>query len=513
MTKKLDSGMLQFAPKGAYYEGKDEQFKKVFEMWSQLFDHDRTLFALTTILAGTRFSKGMMNHMLLSNPVGDGFGKDLIPYGINDPHFEKNIILYNLRKEDMAAALKNLLILSGCDKNAKAVNNSRTRKIILEYLFDRENHDLDSMAVNFKSKMAQLVRHALGKQDLFKLVQLQDVKVFNKFIRPYNQYGFPVVCHLFNVKYQHTAGAVSAHFPMIDRYWVLKEAAQKGDVETFRKTMQGMPHLTVMGFRNKYKLPIEISEIHDTSKKSKKQQIQMESAAKRSGAKKVKVNYENQDLYDLWKSVYHKLATADTSNLDEVFAAIEKSQTRAKVDMGPCVVIIDSSRSMIGADERPLHPFLTALCLVSSLENVKDVIYAGGKTLEVPNKGISLKVPSGQTCLWRALIKAAKLEPKTIVVLSDGYENTVQGAFAHVYEHLKKEGHKFDLLHINPVFSAGARQGSARMLAKDLEPLPISDYKFLETEFIFNRMLENTETVKRLLASKYLKMIEGGKSK
>lgn len=510
---KLDSGMLQFTPKGAYYEGKDEQFKKVFEMWSQLFDHDRTLFALTTILAGTRFSKGMMNHMLLSNPVADGMGKDLIPYGINDPHFEKNIILYNLRKENMAAALKNLLILSGCDKNAKAVNNSRTRKIILEYLFDRDNRDLDSMAVNFKSKMSQLVRHALGKQDLFKLVRLQDAKVFNKFVKPYNSYAFPVICHLFNVKWGHTAGVVSAHFPLIDRYWSLKEAAQNGDVDRFKQLMKGMPHLTVMGFRNKYKLPIEISEIHDTSKKSEKQQIQMESAAKRSGAKKTKVNYEKQDLYDLWKSLYHKIATGDTSNLDEVVSAIEKVKPKTRINLGPTAVIIDTSRSMIGADERPLHPFLTALCLVSTLENVKDVIYAGGKSVELPAKGIKVQFPSGHTSLWRALIEAAKLEPKSIVVISDGYENTVQGAFAHVHEYLKKKGYKFDLMHVNPVFSAGAKKGSARMLVKDTEPLPVSDYKFFETEFIFNRMIENTETVKQLLANKYLKMIEGGKSK
>jgi hypothetical protein len=511
MTKQLDSGMLQFTPKGAYYEGKDKQFDKVFEMWSQLFNHDRTLFALTTILAGTRFSKGMMNHMLLSNPVGNGIGTDLIPYGINDPHFEKNVILYNLRKENMSAALRNLLILAGCDKNAKSVNNSRTRKVILEYLFGRENNDLDSMAINFKSKMAQLVRHALGKQDLYKLVHLQDVNVFNKFIRPYNQYAFPVVCHLFNVKYQHTAGSVTAHFPLIDRYWGLKEAAQAQDVTTFRILMKGMPHLTVMGFRNKYKLPIEVSEIHDTSKKSDKQQIQMESAAKRSGAKKVNVNYERQELYDLWKAVYHKVATGDVSNLGEVFSAIEKVEPKTKINVGPTVVIIDSSRSMVGSDERPLHPFLTSLCLVSTLENVKDVIYAGGKTVEA--NGVNLKVPSGQTCLWKALIEASKLEPQTIIVVSDGYENTVQGAFAHIYEHLKKNGKKFDLLHINPVFSAGAKQGSVRMLAKDLEPLPISDYKFFETEFIFNRMLENTEAVKRLLAGKYLKLIEGGNSK
>ena len=54
----LDSGMLQYVPKGAYYEGADEQFDIVMRMWKDLFEHDRTLFCLTSLLGGTGFSKG-----------------------------------------------------------------------------------------------------------------------------------------------------------------------------------------------------------------------------------------------------------------------------------------------------------------------------------------------------------------------------------------------------------------------------------------------------------------------
>jgi hypothetical protein len=41
MAKKqlqIDSGILQFTPKGAYYESADEQAKQIFEMWKQLVD-------------------------------------------------------------------------------------------------------------------------------------------------------------------------------------------------------------------------------------------------------------------------------------------------------------------------------------------------------------------------------------------------------------------------------------------------------------------------------------------
>jgi hypothetical protein len=61
MTEKqlqIDSGILQFAPKGAFYEEADQQFQRVFQMWKDLFSFDRTLFCLTTLLGGTGFSKG-----------------------------------------------------------------------------------------------------------------------------------------------------------------------------------------------------------------------------------------------------------------------------------------------------------------------------------------------------------------------------------------------------------------------------------------------------------------------
>jgi hypothetical protein len=95
MDKNLDSGMLQYVPKGAYYEEKDEQFKAVKRMWDGLFEYDRVLFALTSILNGTGFSKGAMIHKLLSNPVNSQSGKELVPEDL-DFDFERRVIMYNL---------------------------------------------------------------------------------------------------------------------------------------------------------------------------------------------------------------------------------------------------------------------------------------------------------------------------------------------------------------------------------------------------------------------------------
>jgi hypothetical protein len=496
---QLDSGMLQFAPKGAYYEEADEQFRRVMDMWTGLFDHDRTLFCLTTLLGGTGFSKGMMSHMLLAHPHASN-GKELVPEGLAFD-YETKVIMYNLDKERTPRALKNLLMLAG-GENQGRVNNNRTRRIILEFIFNRDHDSLDNLAVNYKNKLRTLIRHALGKQDLYKILN-GDRRLFRKWIGRYHRNAFPVICYLFDVDLP--MDEIYAFFPKVERVLLLKEAAKDLDVETFKNLMKGLPHLTVMGYRNTYKLDIPIGDIMQKSRMTGRQALQMQAAAKRSGAK-VKVNYMKQDIYDLWKALYFKLQTGDLDDSEKIIDAIEKQSARKeKIDIGNVTVVIDASKSMQGSDKRPMHPFLTSLSIISILDNIKDVIYVGGKK----DDKLGAVIPSGGSDLWRGLVQAVITGAEKILVISDGYENLPKGMFEHVYKHFKDTGYKFELMHINPVFSADANTGSVRKLAEDVKPLPVTNYKYLETEVIFNRMIENSDLVKKLLINKYNKLIGG----
>ena len=507
----LDSGILQFIPKGAYYEGKDEQFANVKDTWDRLLAYDRVLFALLTLLNGSGFSKGMISHMLLSNPIDNGTGTDLIPAGLDD-EFEKNVIMYNLHKiaseDSMPRAIKNLLILAGSDSNAKRVNNSKTRKIILEFIFNRDNRELDALAVNYKSKLAKLVRHAVGKQDIYKILN-NNKKLFTKLIGRYNRHALPVVLFLFN----HGGlqkDKVQGYFPLIDAYLDLKQASIMGNPTAFKRIMKKLPWRTVIGFRNTYKLDIDKAEILGTSKMSDKDKMQTQTAQKRAGAKTVrKVNYERQDIYDLWKLLYNKVLNNDASELDKIREAIDTNHEKIeKMEFEDVAIVIDFSHSMRGSKERPLHPILTALSLLSCF-NFKTIHTVGGKDAIVENTPYGATVPSGSSPLWRGLIDAVLSNAKTIVVISDGYENAVSGMFNHVYQHFKESGHVFDLLEINPVYSADAKGGTARSLVEGGTPLPVTNYKHLETEFIFRKMLDHTEMVKHLLLSRYQKLIGG----
>ena len=508
MTEKLpkiDSGMLQFAPKGAFYEEADQQFQRVFQMWTELFSFDRTLFCLTSLLGGTGFAKGSMSHMLLANPQSPD-SKALVPEGMAFD-YENKVINYNLSKERIPRALKNLMMLAGGEGFVR-VNNARARKIILEYIFNRSPKEIEGLAINYKSKLKKLVRHALGKQETHNILNGDD-KLFMKRIGRYNAQALPVVYHIFD-KEPNREGQVSVRYAKIEQYWALRKAAQDGNVDQFRKLMKGMPNRTVMGFRNTYKVPIDKSEIYEVAKMGDREALQMESAVKRSGAKAPKeINYKNQDIYDLWKAFYFKLLSGDPDNIDKVMEGIEHQSSIAdRMNIGECVVIIDASRSMFGSEERKLHPFLTSLSILSVLDNVKDVIYVGGKRVTAPTKDpLSVIVPYNQTDLWRGLTEAVMTGAPNIICISDGYENTVKGMFEHTYNHFKESGFDFNLIHLNPVFSADAKTGSSRRLTKDTKPLPVSSYKFLETQLIFDRMIESREVVKQLLVNKYQKLL------
>jgi len=493
----IDSGILQFTPKGAYYEGQSEQYNEVKSMWMQLFNNDRTLFSLILLLNGTGFSKGAMTQILLSNPLKD----DMLPTKIDGlpQGFENEIIAYALYKERTPRALKNLLMLT---KGENRVNNSRTRKFILDFIFNRNNKELDFLAVNYKGKLQKLVRHAIGKQDLYKILNGNE-KIFQKFIGRYNRRAYPVLCHIFN----KDIPAKGFYFPMIDHYYNLREAAQKGNVDNFRKHMKKLPIRTVMGMRNLYKVQIDKAELLEKTQTSTKDKIHMQAAAKRVGAK-LDVNYEKQDIYDLFKFLYFEINQMNEENLDKIFTSIYNIESKiSKIDIGECIVIMDASHSMIGSDERPMHPFLTGQCIISTIAKIQKVLYVGGKSVILSKRRSKLLVPGNSTNLWRGLIKAVSTGIKNIVVISDGYENTIKGMFNHVYNYLKESGYDFKLIHINPVFSGRSSEGTTKRLVTNIKPLPVADYKYLETEIIFSKLLEDKKLVIKLLVQKYKNLL------
>jgi hypothetical protein len=499
---KIDSGILQFAPKGSYYEDENEQLWVMNQLWSELLNHDRTLFCLLMLLNGTGYSKGSMSHLLLSNPINQD-AKAVVPSGLSFD-YETRVIRYNLYKEKTPRALKNLLMLAGNEGKTR-VNNSRTRKLIIDYIFNRDHKSLDSLAINFKGKLKKLITHALGKYDLHKILS-GDEKLFQKWIGRVNPNAMTVLCYLFDVALE--PDKVYAHFQKIQQVQTLKQYAQVGDVEKFKGCMKGLPYLTVLGYRNTYKLDIEPGDIMEGTKISTKQSIQMQSASKRKGAE-IKVDYKKQNIYDLYKLLYHKLQTQDYDDIDKLEEGIEYvSENIKKLDIGPVYIVLDASRSMTGNEKRFMHPFLTSLSIITMIENMVGFTYVGGRIEKVTDTAEAI-IPTGSSPLWKGLAQAIEEGAKRILVISDGYENTLKGMFDHIYKHYKESGYDFELLHINPVMAADGKTGTTRKLTEDVEPIPVAGHEYLETEIIFRKMVESPDMVKSLLTTKFNELIGG----
>jgi len=517
----IDSSVIQFSPKGGYYNTENEQLMKMEELWDEFFKFDRAIFALSTLLPGTAFSKGRMHHLLLSNPIPNDQALVSLKDVNLDTDFEKRLILYNLRNESIPRSLKTLLFMLGIEKDGKMmlqkVNNSKTRKIILSYIYDRDDSSLDGLVVKYKDKIRTLTRHALGKQNLYNLLN-GDRKVFNKYFRfsidvcstiDYDS-RLEILKFVFN---KPTDSRKMKEFRQVLSYLELRDAANSNNKKKFLKVSKDskLPIEVLIGFRNQSKLDVDLKNLYKTGKMSERQAVQSKSAAKRAGVD-IKVDYSKQDLYDLWKVLYHDLTNEQFKDFDEIAnTIIKKSEQKSTISFGKCVVIFDCSESMIGSDKRPLHPFLTGLSLISTLADIERVIYVGGVFIQTPSKIIpNIIYPKGGTKIYEALIEAAKSEPETVVIISDGYENIIEGSTEAVYNYIK-QNYNFKVVQLNPVFSA--ENEGVKKIIEDQPVLSLTDHKYLETDFVFNLLMTHKEQVKQLLVNKYKTLILNEKNK
>jgi len=497
--------ILTFVPKGSFYNTQDEQVQVIEQKWQDCLSEDRELFALSTILPGSAFSKGRMNYYMLANPGKGPLAHDKVSDSLvsidrinNIYQLEPSIIQHNLDNESIPRALKNCLMLVD-----NRVNNRRTQKIILRYIFDRDIQDIINIAIKYKQKLARLIRHALGKQNLYNILN-HDGKLFHKYIGKYCLESALSLHDVIYFLFDKSNKATTIDYKL-GLYTELRRCAKVSDIDGFMLTANKkvLPIEVLIGFRNTYKLDIPLSDVLETGKMSDRQNIQLQSTAQREDVE-VEIDYKKQDIYDLWKLFYAKVFAGNIMTDELVEAIDDKSKNKLDIDIGRTVVIMDASRSMEGSDKRFLHPFLTGLSLITVLPNVKEVLYVGGKLVST-SQDInhrehpllpSVVIPSAATKMWSAFKEALTYDVDSIVIISDGYENSVKGAFEYIYKRLH---HPSKIYHINPVFAS--ETASARRLSSNLEPMVIDDYRQLKTNLIFRLLQTDKVLAKNMLVS------------
>lgn len=517
---RIIQNILHITPKGSYYESSGEQLESVMDRMDKLFEKDRTLFTCSTLLDSTDYAKGVMAHRLLNNPLleDDLKGDELMEKW--DTPVEDLVILYNMRNMGVARAIKNLLFMAGREDGIKfdRVNNTRTRKIITNYVFGRSDESLESLIIKFRSKLSKLLKHALGWYDLNRILDKKEGyrKRLRKYFKPIDNSPKrffdevrvrTVLGFLFNQDV-----SPSLDFRKFDLYNELLELAKKRDSEGFRdkikKNSKEIPVEVMEGLRNNYQLDVDLNEVMKHSHMTNSQKVQRQRVSKGNNKRKqsveVKVDWKKRPIKEIIKYIFSRYQDGEdeiiTSEIEEAFNH-RKEVEKLDINFGDDVLILlDKSDSMKGSKKRPLHPIINGLSIAHTLGVDDDrILDIGGKD------GI---YPAGGTNLAEGLLRAVKKDPDVdvIIVISDGYENTVSGMFNHVYDELQDRGYDFDVVHINPIFASNVE---GTRLIDDVEPILVDSNKALETHMALSMLNSKPELARKLFMDK-LRPIIGG---
>lgn len=516
--------ILQTTPKGSYYEDSNEMLEEMLEKFRNLLEEDRSLFSAISLLPSTDYAKGVISHYLLNNSIGDDVNDYPLMYNWSSD-IEDRIILHSLRNMGYARAIKNSMMMAGREDGIEweRVNNTRTRKIILNYIFGRDDDSLQYLTLKFRNKMKKLIRHALGYADLMKIINNEGrgdwKRRFKKYFTPiedtpekYFSYNrvVSVLGFLFNKDIE-----IAQYFEGFAKYKEIvkkaKEEDEEGFIEIVRENSNLFPTEVLEGLIGGFQLNIDLNEAMNYGNMTDSQKVQRKRTSESRDTKSVNtkrdkevdldIDYKNQSLYDLLKMMFARKKHNEKLSedlLDAIEYRIEKE--KIDIDLGDnVVVILDNSDSMKGSDERPLHPFINALSTAYTLES--DEIVEVNEYAELS--------PSGNTNLAKALLRAVKNNPEmdTVVVVSDGYENTIKGMFEKVYNKLKELGYDFGLIHINPVQTSDI---DSIKLTDETEPIMIENNRMLETHFALSLIENKPEVARQMFIEKMKEKLGGG---
>lgn len=481
--------LLYLVPKSSYYNSEKEVIEEGVALHNEMFLKDRELYTyLLYFTESTYYSKGLIVERLLANSIFKDENKDLLANDIRLPEIEEALIFNALFNENITHALKLLLQLK-----KERVNNSRTQKLIIRFIFDRGNADY--IAIKYKNKLKQLLVHALGLKTVHDIVERrpEGFAKYNKLIKVYgNPYDLEIFDFVFDKERQYTSEYLKEYVKIRDDF--------KNNTVDLRKPVN-LPKEVLEGFNNFYHRGINITTLISMGNVSDKQKIQLQNTVKRhsNNTMELKIDLNKYSIMELFKYLYNKVDITK-EEIDECFRIIEGKakairdsiQDKFVVDLTNTAVIVDCSDSHFGSSQTKMHPFFKNMTLMKVFENEKkdNVFLVGGKT-----DANGLVQPSGDTDLSAALLKVAAEGYNNVIVLSDGFENV--GSFDKVYQQLKNIGLNINAVHFNPVFSP--KNFSFKSISDSIVALPYTSEKDIKNIMLFYLLNTDTDAFKKVI--------------
>lgn len=471
--------LLFLTPKSTYYNTKQDVIEEGLRLHEELLEKNRELYTCALFFNNaTYYSKSIIIKNLLENSLNKPENNYILEKDIRRLELENKLIMYSLKNENITHALKTLIFL----KDNK-VNNSRVTKIVLSFIFDRNNTDY--ICIKYKNKIKNLIIHALGMSKVVAILEndIKGQKIFNKYIGIYNNpNAFEIMNFVFNKPFDYK----NENFI---EYIEVSNCFKNNETHKIKDTI--LPIEVLQGFNSFFKTNISLSTLFTKSNVSDKQKIQMQNSIKKDSNNKIEISLDlnKYSMLELFKYMYNKteITKQEVENIKTILK--EKASEIAKnlsLNKENTCIIVDCSHSHIGNSTSINHPLYMNLILCevfNSFFELNDINHETFFTSYKTNE-LGLIIPNGYTCLYESLIEGVKGNYTNFIFLTDGFNNV--GDFEEIYKALKRI-ENINAVQFNPVFSP--KDMSCKEISPLIPTIPFKDEEdlnFLELSYLFN---------------------------
>jgi hypothetical protein len=483
-----------------YYHSKDDQMKALQSQIKVMYKLSKEL---PLIIASQKGATGkFVSEVLLNefkNTLKGGACNIVNPIDWYDNGLSDKAVLTalnNLGENGLPYVLRLFVDL----KNEK-VNNERTRKIILGFIWGQQN--LEFYAMKYRNKIAEILKHVYGQKKtsiLLAIAQKQvainntvlfnnvysakEAKIVNECIEKYFNGDATKAFKLLLFLFKKDAGLNLDEFNLLKEY---KKA--KVDITGIKS----VPEEVLLGLVSSSKHPqyhtMWATKIQREATKalirknvevtSVNQQVRQTKSTAKLGVEKIVELEKATDFLALYKTGY------ETTFTDEIRSAIVKLANKKKIvgffyqNIG---IIVDDSTSMTGNKleskntPKAIADFTSLVLMASANESNR-----------VDTKGFASDIASA----FIELLKEERPERPydAIFILTDGYENAYDGLTNEVISIYKAEsGRDTPIFQISPITSA-EMGANVRKLGEGVVTMAINNPSALQPQ-INARLLE-----------------------
>jgi hypothetical protein len=481
-----------------YYHGKDEQLKAIQTQIKSMYKLSKELPLIVACQKGATgkfVSEVLLNEF--QNTLKGGACNIVNPIDWYDNGLSDKAVLTalnNLSENGLPYVLRLFVEL----KNAK-VNNERTRKIVLGFIWGQDN--LEFYAMKYRNKIGEILRHVYGKKMTSVLLSIagkavnagqfvvgsqKEMNIINEYVLRYYNGNIIKALKLLLFIFKKDSGVTydANEFPFLSEY-------QKARVDI--TNIKTVPEEVLLGLISNTKHPqyhtMWSTKIQREATKalirknvevtSVNQQVRQTKSTAKLGVEKTVDLEKATDFLALYKTGYENGWTEDLHKAIDMLAEKKRIPRFFYQNIG---IIVDDSISMTGhkAESKNTPKAIadfTARVLSKSAQTAL-IIKTEGEVTDLASSFIQLLKNENPSNPYDA-----------IFILTDGYENAYDGLTNEVISIWKAEtGRDIPMFQISPITSA-EMDANVRKIGANVVTMAINNPVALQPQ-INARLLE-----------------------